>query len=60
MSKMLSVAVTKLNEMIKSPKFVKIISVDDRFVIIQNETGYQQIDFWGKVYNADSLEKFME
>ena len=60
MSVMVSVAVTKLNEMIESPKFVKIISVNDKFIIIQNETGYQQIDFWGKVYNADSLEEFME
>ena len=60
MSVMLSVTVRKLNEMIKSPKFVKIVSVNDKFIIIQNEAGYQQIDFWGKVYNAESIEEFME
>lgn len=60
MTVMLSVAVRKLNEMIDSPKFVKIVSVNDKFIIIKNETGYQQIDFCGKVYNAGSLEEFMK
>ena len=41
MTVMLSVAVRKLNEMIDSPKFVKIVIVNDKFIIIKNETGYQ-------------------
>lgn len=54
------VALTKLNEMIKSPRFVKIESVTAKHVVIQNKVGYQQIDNFGRVCNVFSLDELKE
>ncbi|MEL7477263.1 MAG: hypothetical protein AAGJ17_00010 [Pseudomonadota bacterium] len=54
------VAIKKINEMIKSPRFVKIVSVTDKHVVIQNKVGYQQIDNFGRVYNVFSLDELKE
>lgn len=51
------IAIKKFNDMVNCERFVAIVSVDETGIIVQNKTGFQHIDMWGRCYNGSTLEE---